>query len=151
MTELLALGDVGRLVADQLGGDPGARQQHVPAVLGRADTARSVFELGGPRVYTHREIAELVLREVDRQKPVVGTPVALMKIAGFFAQQIARVGLTPPITADQVDLVGLDNIVRPGAKDLASLGITPTAPEAILPMYLDRYRIGGRYNQHAPA
>jgi len=123
----------------------------VAAALGQADSARSVFELGGPRIYTYREIAELVLREIDRQKPVIGTPAGLMKIVGFFAQQIARVGLTPPLTADQVDLMGLDNIVRPGARDLASLGITPTAPEAILPMYLDRYRIGGRYNQHAPA
>jgi hypothetical protein len=31
------------------------------------------------------------------------------------------------------------------------LGITPTAAEVILPTYLDRFRIGGRYNQHAPA
>ena len=34
---------------------------------------------------------------------------------------------------------------------LADLGITPTAAEVILPTYLDRFRIGGRYNQHAPA
>jgi hypothetical protein len=41
--------------------------------------------------------------------------------------------------------------VRPGAQSLATLGIQPTAAEAILPTYLDRFRIGGRYNQHAPA
>jgi NADH dehydrogenase len=74
-----------------------------------------------------------------------------MKLAGFFAQQIARVGLIPPITADQVELMRHDNIVRPGAQSLATLGIQPTAAEAILPTYLDRFRIGGRYNQHAPA
>ena len=40
---------------------------------------------------------------------------------------------------------------RPGAKTLADLGIAPTAAEVILPTYLDRFRVGGRYNQHAPA
>lgn len=130
------VGDVGKAVA---------------AVLARPDTARSVFELGGPRVYTYRELAALVLLEIDRQKPIIGIPVAFMKVAGFLAQQIARVGLIPPITADQVELMRHDNVVRPGAHSLATLGIEPTAAEAILPTYLDRFRIGGRYNQHAPA
>jgi len=123
----------------------------VVAVLQRADTARTVFELGGPRVYTYREIAQLVLHEIDRKKPIIGIPAPLMKVAGFFAQQIARLGLTPPLTADQVELMGHDNVVRPGANTFANLGIQPAAPEAILPTYLDRFRIGGRYNQHAPA
>lgn len=130
------VGDIGKAVA---------------AVLARPDTARSVFELGGPRVYTYRELAALVLLEIDRQKPIVGIPVAFMKVAGFLAQQIARVGLVPPITADQVELMRHDNVVRAGAHSLATLGIEPTAAEAILPTYLDRFRIGGRYNRHAPA
>lgn len=121
------------------------------AVLKRGDTAKTVFELGGPKVYTYREIAALVLHEIDRRKPIIGVPAGLMKVAGFFAQQIARFGLTPPLTADQVELMGHDNVVRPGANTLAALGIDATAPEAILPTYLDRFRVGGRYNQHAPA
>jgi len=129
-------------------GDVGAA---AATVLARPDTAKTVFELGGPRVYTYREIAALVLREIDRRKPIVSVPAPLMKIAGFFAQQIAIVGLTPPITADQADLMTHDNVARPGAPGLAALGIQATAAEAILPTYLDRFRIGGRYNQHAPA
>ena len=85
------------------------------------------------------------------RKPIVGVPAPLMKLAGFFAQQIGRLGLTPPLTADQVELMCHDNIVRPGANTFAMLGIEPAAPEAILPTYLDRFRVGGRYNQHAPA
>jgi len=123
----------------------------VVAVLARPDTAKKVFELGGPRVYTYREIAQLVLREIDRKRPIIGVPAGLMKLAGFFAQQVAMLGLTPRITADQVELMIHDNVVRPGALSLQSLGIAPTAAEAILPTYLDRFRIGGRYNRHAPA
>jgi len=125
-------------------GDVGAA---AVAVLARPETAKSVFELGGPRVYTYREVAALVLREIDRQKRIVGVPAGLMRIAGFFAEFLP----VPPLTHDQVDLLVTDNVARPGALGLAQLGIAPTAAEAILPMYLDRYRIGGRYNQHAPA
>jgi NADH dehydrogenase len=123
----------------------------VAAVLARPDSAKRVFELGGPRVYTYREVAALVLREIDRKKPIIGLPAGLMKLAGLFAQQVARFGLVPPITADQADLMTHDNVVRPGALTLADLGIQPTAAEAILPAYLDRFRVGGRYNQQAPA
>jgi len=142
------IGDGAAKVQPVFVGDVGSA---VAAVLARPDTAKSVFELGGPRVYSYREIARLVLREIDRKKPIIGVPAGLMKVAGFFAQQIAILGLTPPITADQVELMLHDNVVRPGALTLQSLGIQPTAAEAILPTYLDRFRIGGRYNRHAPA
>jgi uncharacterized protein YbjT (DUF2867 family) len=123
----------------------------VAEILMRPETARSVFELGGPLVYSYREIAALVLREIDRPKRIIGVPAPLMKIAGFFAQQAAIVGLTPQLTVDQVELMLHDTVVRAGAQGLATLGIQPTAAEAILPTYLDRFRHGGRYNQHAPA
>ena len=123
----------------------------VVAVLARPDTAKSVFELGGPRVYTYRELAALTLREIDRDKPIIGVPAGLMKLAAFFAELPAILGRTPQITRDQVDLLLHDNVVRPGALNLSSLGLTPTAAEVILPTYLDRFRVGGRYNHHAPA
>jgi uncharacterized protein YbjT (DUF2867 family) len=123
----------------------------VAVLMGRPETARSVFELGGPRIYTYREIAALVLHEIDRKKPIIGVPAPLMKVAGFFAQQVALLGLTPQITADQVGLMMHDNVARAGANGLAALGIKPTAAEAILPTYLDRFRHGGRYNLTAPA
>jgi NADH dehydrogenase len=141
---LPVVGDGSARVQPVYVGDVGAA---VVAVLERPDTAKSVFELGGPRVYTYREIAALVLREIDRHKRIVGVPAGLMKIMGFFAEFLP----VPPLTHDQVDLLVTDNVTRPGAPGLAELGIEPTAAEAILPMYLDRYRVGGRYNQHAPA
>jgi uncharacterized protein YbjT (DUF2867 family) len=129
-------------------GDVGAA---AAAVLAKPETAKSVFELGGPRVYTYRELAALVLREIGRRRPIVGVPAGLMKIAGFFGQQIALVGLKPPLTVDQVELMCHDNLVRPGALSLETLGIRPTAVEVILPTYLDRFRIGGRYSQRVLA
>lgn len=113
----------------------------------RPEAAKKAYELGGPRIYTYRELAELVLREIDRSKSIIGIPAPLMKIAGFLAEFLP----VPPLTYDQIDLLTQDNVVRAGALGFADLGIEPTAAEAILPTYLDRFRIGGRYNQHAPA
>src|SRR5262245_14827729 len=84
------VGDVGQAVAN---------------ALARPETAKSLFELGGPRIYTYREIAALVLKEIDRRKLVIGTPGSLMKFAAFFAQQVAILGFVPPITTDQVELM----------------------------------------------
>ncbi|MCX7360571.1 MAG: complex I NDUFA9 subunit family protein [Alphaproteobacteria bacterium] len=113
----------------------------------RPEAAKKAYELGGPRIYTYRELADLVLREIDRSKSIIGIPAPLMKIAGFLAEFLP----VPPLTYDQIDLLTQDNVVRAGALGFADLGIEPTAAEAILPTYLDRFRIGGRYNQHAPA
>lgn len=138
------VGDGSAKVQPVFVGDVG---QAAVAALRRPDTARTVFELGGPQVYSYREIAALVLREIDRDKPIVGIPASLMKLAGFFAEFLP----VPPITHDQVELLTHDNVARAGAPGLASLGIAATTAEAILPTYLDRFRLGGRYNQHAPA
>src|SRR5215475_1572664 len=121
------------------------------AVLKRPETTKMVFELGGPRVYTYRELLALTLKEIDRSRLLLSVPAPLMKVGAFFAEIPGMVGLTPQITRDQVDLLVHDNVVRAGANTLETLGIAPTAAEAILPTYLDRFRIGGRYNQHAPA
>jgi hypothetical protein len=53
----------------------------------------------------------------------------------------------PPLTPDQVEMLRRDNIVTSGALDLGTLGIEPTAVEAILPTYLDRFRRGGWYDR----
>jgi NADH dehydrogenase len=43
-----------------------------------------------------------------------------------------------------------DNIATAGKPGFAELGIMPRTAEAILPMYLDRYRPAGRYDLTAP-
>jgi NADH dehydrogenase len=119
----------------------------VAAVLTGAGTAATAYELGGPRVYTYRQLVELTLQMTGRTKRLMAFPVLPMKLAAFFAEFLP----IPPITRDQVDLLTRDNLVAAGKPGFAELGIVPRTAEAILPMYLDRYRTSGRYDLTAPA
>jgi NADH dehydrogenase len=42
-------------------------------------------------------------------------------------------------------------VVADGEDGLAALGITPTTVEAILPTYMDKYRLGGRFRSRNAA
>ena len=75
-----------------------------------------------------------------------------MKIAAFFAEFPALFGLHAADHPRPGRSSGARQCRAAGrAQSLADLGIVPTAAEVILPTYLDRFRVGGRYNQHAPA
>ena len=110
-------------------------------------TAGHVYELGGPKVYTLREILELLLGEIRRKRWLVDLPF------GFAALQARLMSIlpSPPLTPDQVELLKSDNIVSSGAMTLASLDIVPTPAEIILPTYLDRFRRGGWSDRRAGA
>ncbi|MDH3472563.1 MAG: complex I NDUFA9 subunit family protein [Rhodospirillales bacterium] len=107
------------------------------------DCAGKTYELGGPRVYTFKELLELLLVQIRRRRLLVPLP--------FWAAELEAAVLellpVPLLTRDQVKLLKHDNVVGRGALTLADLGIAPTAVELIVPTYLDRYRPGGRFNR----
>jgi uncharacterized protein YbjT (DUF2867 family) len=111
----------------------------VVACLEDPATAGRIYELGGPRIYTFRQVLELVLSEVRRKRRFVDLPFGL----AAFQARLMSILPSPPLTPDQVELLKGDNIVSSGAMTLASLGLTPTPVEAVLPTYLDRFRRRG--------
>ena len=118
----------------------------IVAALDREDARGQLFELGGPRVYTFREILDYILRETRRHR-------RLLTISNNLAELQARIGEWipgKPLTRDQLLLLARDNVVSPGAAGLETLGITPTPVELIVPAYLDRYRPGGGKREDAP-
>jgi uncharacterized protein YbjT (DUF2867 family) len=104
-------------------------------------TAGRTYELGGPKIYSLRALMELLLEEIRRKRLLVNLPF------GVAAIQARLLSLLPdaPLTPDQVEMLKYDNIVSPNSLGFEALGITPTAVEAILPTYLDRFRRGGWY------
>ena len=110
------------------------------AALDRADAAGRTYELGGPRIYTFRELIEYILAETGRRRLVLDLPFAV----GELQARVLELLPTPPLTRDQLLLLRRDNVVSEGALTLADLGITPKALEAIVPAYLARFRPWGR-------
>ena len=118
----------------------------VAAALTDSEAAGKTYELGGPRVYSFRELMELLLEVIDRQRILAPVPFGLAGLLGLGGDFIAATGLiAPPITRDQVAMLRADNVVAPGAPGLAELGVAASAAEPIIPTYLYRYRKGGQY------
>jgi uncharacterized protein YbjT (DUF2867 family) len=118
----------------------------VLAVSGKA--APGIYELGGPDVHSFRELMQQMLGMIRRRRLIVNIPfwAARVMAASFGALRFLSAGLVkPPITRDQVANLAVDNVVAPGARGFADLGIEPVAMEAVLPSYLWRFRQSGQY------
>jgi NADH dehydrogenase len=100
-----------------------------------------IFELGGPTVYSFRQLMEIICWETGRKRLLVPLPFGLAMFKSFFLQLMPK----PLLTPDQVRLLKHDNVVSPAALTLADLGITPNSVEAEVPAYLWRFRAKGEY------
>jgi NADH dehydrogenase len=112
--------------------------------LGESKTKGKTYELGGPKVYTFKQLMELLLKEIRRKRLLLPIPFDVARIQARFAEYLPK----PPLTRDQVTLLKYDNVVQKGALSFKTLGMEPQAIEAILPTYLIRYRPGGRFAKH---
>lgn len=99
------------------------------------------FELGGPDVFTFRDLMSITLRAIGRRRLLVPVPLPVMSLGAVFAGLLPN----PPLTVDQVRLLAVDNVVGYDAMGLSDLGITATPVSAILPEYMGCYRPGGQF------
>lgn len=119
----------------------------ITTCLGDLDCAGKIYELGGPKVYTFKELMALMLREIRRKRLLLPIPFAVAEVQGAVLQHLPG----SLLTRDQVLMLRQDNVVAPGALGFEELGIKPTSVEVIIPTYLQRYRSGGRFSGHLPA
>ncbi len=90
----------------------------IVAALLREDTPGATYELGGPRIYTFRELLAWLLHETHRHRPLFEVPPGLARLQ-------ARLGeLVPgkPFTRDQLLMLQRDNVATPGVPGLAGAG-----------------------------
>ncbi|WP_316976108.1 complex I NDUFA9 subunit family protein [Shumkonia mesophila] len=113
--------------------------QAICRILASPETRGQTYELGGPKIYTFRQLMEMMLAEIHRRRPLVPVPFAMASIEAWFLEKTPW----PLLTRDQVKLLKRDNVVASSALSLDALGIAPTPLEAILPTYLARYRPAG--------
>jgi NADH dehydrogenase len=120
------------------------------AVDGKAKP-HAIYEIGGPRVVTMREVMEFVLKTIERKRILAPLPFALARLQAMLALQFAPGFLK--LTPDQVEMLKVDNIVSDAAKatglTLDGLGIAPQTMEAIVPTYLWRFRRTGQFRSKA--
>lgn len=96
------------------------------------------FELGGPEVYSFKGLLEIILKMIDRKRPIISLPYPMGRFIGLIAQYMPD----PLITPDQILLLKKDNVVSSTAKTIQDLGVTPIEIAGIVPEYLKCYRPG---------
>ncbi|HEY6430820.1 MAG TPA: complex I NDUFA9 subunit family protein [Acetobacteraceae bacterium] len=111
----------------------------VMAALARADTAGELFELGGPRVWSFREILAYVLVQTARRRPMINVPMGLARLQAAIGELLP----SKPLTRDQLLMLQRDNVVGPDMPGLPELGIVQTPVELVVPSYISRFRPGG--------
>jgi len=116
------------------------------AVEGKARPA-ATYELGGPEVLTLRQVQEIVLKTIERNRVLVPLPFALAKLKAVFLQFAPGVF---KLTPDQVELLRSDNVVSQAAQDasltLQGRGLSPTSLESVAPSWLWRFRRTGQFH-----
>jgi NADH dehydrogenase len=110
-----------------------------PALAGKT------FEIGGPKVYTYKQLMQLTLQEIHKSRPLLTLPWPVASLLGALAEIPGKfLPIAPVLTADQVSLLKKDNV--PAVNGIVALGVpAPVAVEGILPTYLYRYRKGGQF------
>ncbi|BBK29446.1 NADH dehydrogenase [Stella humosa] len=100
-------------------------------------TAGRTYELGGPGVYSFADLMRMMLAQIGRRRCLVPVPFGIARAQAWLLEKLP----VPPLTRDQLRMLEQDNVAGAGP-GLADLRIRPTALEAVLPTYLDRYRKG---------
>jgi len=109
------------------------------------DVAAGLFELlersetvgkatnGGPQVYSFRELLELLLTALDRQRILFPIPFAVAEMQAGLLELLPN----PPLTRDQVRLLKTDKVVSGKQPTLADLGIRPQPLDLFLTAFRD--------------
>lgn len=113
----------------------------VVEALSNPKTDDQIYDLGGPSVYSFKELMAMTCRAVGRKRALVSVPFALMHLPASVLQLLPN----PPVTRDQLYLLQGDNVVGEKSLGFKELGIKPQAVEAHIDSYLAHLRKGGRF------
>ncbi|TAI65450.1 complex I NDUFA9 subunit family protein [Bradyrhizobium sp. Leo170] len=94
----------------------------------RAETASTIFELGGPRVYSYEEFLRAVAHQAGLAPRLIPIPFAVWHALAWASEILP----SPLLTRNQVELMQIDTVSSPEVPGFVELGITPHSVEAIL-------------------
>ncbi len=117
----------------------------VAKIIDSGEASGKTYELGGPEVFTFKQLLQFTLDTIGRKRLLLPVPWPIAKAMGTV------MGILPgaPLTADQVELLKTDNVISDAAtrdgRDLNGLGIAPSSIQGIVPSYLYRFRKAGQF------
>jgi uncharacterized protein YbjT (DUF2867 family) len=97
-------------------------------VMQRAETPSTIFEFGGPRVYSYEEFVRTVAHQAGLSPRLIPIPLAVWHPLAWTSEMLP----SPPLTRNQVELMQIDTVSSPGSPGFGELGISPHSVEAIL-------------------
>jgi len=113
----------------------------IVSIISDEDHAGKIYELGGPKAYSFRELLEMVNKVTEQNVPLITIPIQMAYFQAFFFGMLPN----PMVTIDQMRLLEKDNVVSDDALKLSDLGVEATPPEAIIPNYLFLHRPMGQF------
>ncbi|KUI59463.1 hypothetical protein VP1G_06711 [Cytospora mali] len=106
-------------------------------------TAAQTFELYGPKNYSTAEICELVDREIFSKRRHINVPRAILEPV---AKVINQVLWWPWMSAEQVQMEHVDQVIDEKAKTFKDLGIEPGDISKFTYHYVQGFRSGAFYD-----
>jgi hypothetical protein len=94
----------------------------------RAETPSTIFELGGPRIYSYEEFLRAVAHQAGLVPRLIPIPFAVWHALTWASELFP----SPLLTRNQVELMQIDTVSSPERPGFVELGIPPHSVEAIL-------------------
>jgi len=92
----------------------------------------SIYELGGPKIYTFKELIETLLVSLKKKRLIVELPDFVARIQAKVMQLFPN----PLLTEDQLEILKSDNVCSNQYPGFKELGISTRTVEIILPNYI---------------
>ena len=108
-------------------------------------TFGKTYELGGPKVYTLKQLMEYAGSVSGHARPVFGLPDRL----AYLQARLMEFAPVEILSRDNLDSTKVDSVISAAAMQImkSELGITPAAMEAVVPGYLSGQSPKERYTQ----
>jgi uncharacterized protein YbjT (DUF2867 family) len=101
-------------------------------VMQRAETRSTIFEFGGPRVYSYKEFLRVVAHQAGLAHLLIPMPFAVWYALAWTSEMLPG----PQLTRNQVELMQLDTVSSPQLPGFAELEIPPRSVEVVLQQML---------------
>ncbi|HEY8128220.1 MAG TPA: complex I NDUFA9 subunit family protein [Hyphomicrobium sp.] len=131
-------------------GDVGHAAEAAATGAGKFGT---IYEIGGPEVFSFRDLLKATLQYADRRRVLLPIPFWAAKLLAVLTWPLPNA--VRPMTVDQVRLLQSDNVVSEAAKSegrtISQLDVErPASIDGIIPEYLERFKPRGQYAHYHP-